>query len=225
NMTRGILIVGNDASLSAAVAAEAARRVEQFAFALIPNRISQPPWEKPIAATDHRIFLSWNPGSPISARTLILSAENRLERIDEAVLICSPPSIRREAGELIPAEIEIMVNDHIKGWFFLVKELASLFKAKKGGTLALVLSDISSGGSKDETLDLLGPSAAASFRAFAQNLLLSSQREPYQTMAFTASEAGEETAFASFIFKILEEGNKRNNGKLHKFGRLSFFGR
>ncbi|MDR3168099.1 MAG: hypothetical protein LBT93_09150 [Treponema sp.] len=223
-MTRGILIVGNDSSLAAAIAAETGRRVEHFACALIPNRISEMPKEKSPPVTP-AVPLTWNPGSPISARTLIIAAENRLERIDEAILVCSPPPVRRQAGKLISTEIEIMVNDHIKGWFFLVKEVAALFKARKGGTLALVLSDILPGSGKEEIMDLLGPSAAASFRAFIQGLLAASLHDPYQTMAFTTSESGTEAAFAAFIFKILEENNKRNNGKWHKFGRMNFFGR
>jgi hypothetical protein len=202
---------------------EASRRVEHFVSALIPNRASGADGGKP--AMEAQLPLNWNPGSPISARTLILAAENRLERIDEAILVCSPPAIQRQGGELIPLEIEIMVNDHIKSWFFLVKELTALFRAQKGGTLALVLADIPPGGDKDEPADLLGPSVLASFRAFMQSLLSLSPHEPYQTMAFTATESEEETAFAAFIFKILEEGNKRNNGKWHKFGRLNFFGR
>lgn len=209
--------------MSAALAAEAARRVERFVSALIPNRASGASGGKPV--TEAQIPLDWNPGSPISARTLVLAAENRLEHIDEALLICSPPPIQRQAGELNPLEIEIMVNDHIKGWFFLVKELTALFRVRGGGILALVLADIASEGGKDETADLLTPSALASFRAFMRSLLSASPREPYQTMAFTVSETGEETAFASFVFKILEEGGKRNNGKWHKFGRLNFFGR
>jgi hypothetical protein len=222
-MTRGIFIAGNDSSLSAALASAAARRVERFVSALIPNRASDGSGGKPV--TEAQIPLDWNPGSPISARTLVLAAENRLEHIDEALLICSPPPIQRQAGELNPLEIEILVNDHIKGWFFLVKELTALFRAQEGGTLALVLADISPESGKDKTADLLTPSALASFRAFMRNLLSAAPREPYQTMAFTVSETGEEAAFASFIFKILEEGNKRNNGKWHKFGRLNFFGR
>jgi hypothetical protein len=41
-MTRGILIVGMESSLSEAVAAEAEKRVEQYAAAFIPNRLSNP---------------------------------------------------------------------------------------------------------------------------------------------------------------------------------------
>jgi hypothetical protein len=44
-------------------------------------------------------------------------------------------------------------------------------------------------------------------------------------MGFSSSEAGTEAAFAAFIVRILDDGNKRNNGKWHKFGRLNFFNR
>ncbi|MDR2759633.1 MAG: hypothetical protein LBB78_09665, partial [Spirochaetaceae bacterium] len=76
-----------------------------------------------------------------------------------------------------------------------------------------------------ESVDLTGPSMAASFRALAQGLLAASIGEPYEVLAFSSSDAGEEAAFASFIFKIMEENNKRNTGKWHKFGKLGLFGR
>jgi NAD(P)-dependent dehydrogenase (short-subunit alcohol dehydrogenase family) len=229
-MTRGILIAGNESSLFAAIAAEAARRVERFAAALIPNRISGPvPAPAEIAAAggaaNARIPLSWNPGSPVSARSLALAAENRLEHVDEAILICAPPSVRRRAEDLVPGELETLVNDHIKGWFFLVRELALLFKERNQGALSLVLSDIGAGGGKDEAADLLGPSAAASFRALAQGLLTGSFNAPYQVFAFSSSEIGEDASFASFIFKIMEEDSRRNSGKWHKYGKLGLFGR
>ncbi|GHV87152.1 hypothetical protein AGMMS50255_4480 [Spirochaetia bacterium] len=232
-MTRGILIAGNESSLSAAIAAETAKRVEHFASALIPNRLSEKSAEavsRSFPAHDPSpagaaLPLQWNPGSPIAARTLILAAENRLEHIDEAILICSPPAIRRRAADLLPADIEIMVNDHIKGWFFLARELAQLFRAKKSGTLALVLSDAGAGSSKDDPADLLGPAAAAAFRAFAQSLLSSAVSEPYLTMGFSSSEIGEESPYAAFVLKLIDEGAKRNNGKWHKFGKLNLFNR
>jgi hypothetical protein len=118
-----------------------------------------------------------------------------------------------------------MVNDHIKGWFFLVKELSAAFKARKAGTLALALSDISPSGGRDDAVDLMGPPVIASFRAFAQGLLAASFGEPYQALGFSASETGEDRGFAAFIFKIMEEGGKRNAGKWHKYGKLPFFGR
>ncbi|MDR3343137.1 MAG: hypothetical protein LBT14_10215 [Treponema sp.] len=222
-MTRGILIAGNESALFAAVAAEAAKRVEHFATAFIPNHVSESEGNKSAPVGDAHIPLLWNSASPVSARTLILSAERQLEHINEAILVCAPPRVRKRPGDLATADIVTMVDDQIKGWFFLVKELTSIFKVRKTGTLVLVFSELEGGGGKDDIPDLLGPSAVASFRAFTQGLLAASQDEPFQIMGFSGS--GDNAAFAAFIFKLMEESGRRNNGKLHRFGKLSFFGR
>jgi hypothetical protein len=226
-MTRGIFIAGNESTLSRAIETEAEKRVEQFAIALIPNRLSEtirisdPENDKQTG--NQRIPLEWNPSSPISARALVLAAENRLEHINEAILVCSPPSIRCNPSGLPFSAVEIMANDHIKGWFFLVKELSALFKSRKSGTLALVYPDNNSSSGKDDTADLLGPSSLASFRAFTQSLLAAAYNEPYITTGFSTSDTGNESAFASFVYKSIDDLTKRSNGKLHKFGKFNFF--
>ncbi|MDR0525761.1 MAG: hypothetical protein LBG90_07820 [Spirochaetaceae bacterium] len=221
-MTRGILLAGNESSLSVAVATEAAKRVERFGAALIPNRFADPPGEKILPPGEALIPLVWNPGSPVSARTLLIAAENRLEHINEALLICAPPVLRKFPEDLTSSEIELMVNDHIKGWFFLVKELSAHFKARQAGILALVFSEPEI--SKDEPPDVLGPGASAAFRAFAENLTAGAPREPFQIMGFSGPRSADPNAFGAFIFKTIEDGTKRNAGKWHKFGK-SFFSR
>jgi len=221
-MTRGIFIAGNESALSRAIEAETVNRVEQFAAALIPNRLSGAA-RNSAQENDKRLSLDWNPSSPISARTVVLAAENRLEHIDDAILVCSPPSIRTRAAELSLSDIEIMVNDYIKGWFFLVKELSAVFSAKRRGTLALVYPDIAPPSARDDSADILGPSALASFRALTNGLLSAAHTEPYITVGFSISDAGNETAFASFMYKSIDEITNRSNGKLHKFGKFNFF--
>jgi hypothetical protein len=221
-MTRGIFIAGNESALSRAIEAETSNRVEQFAAAFIPNRLSGAV-KNSTHEIPQRLSLEWNPSSPISARTLVLAAENRLEHIDEAILICSPPSVRIKTSDLSFSDVEIMLNDHIKGWFFLIKELTSVFNSRKHGTLALVYSDIPSVSSRDEAADILGQPALASFRALTQGLLASAHNESYTTMGFSDSDAGNESAFASFLYKSLDESSKRSNGKLHKYGKFNLF--
>jgi len=221
-MTRGIFIAGNESALIRAIEAETSNRVEQYAAAFIPNRFSGAV-KSTTQEIPKRLSLDWNPSSPISARTLVIAAENRLEHIDEAILVCSPPSIRSRAFDLSFSDVEIMLNDHIKGWFFLVKELAAVFNNRKHGTLALVYPDIASATLKDEAADLLGPPALASFRTMTQSLLSTAHNEAYITMGFSTSDAGNESAFASFIYKSLDDTAKRSNGKLHKFGKFSLF--
>ena len=226
-MTRGIFIAGNESALSRAIEAEAERRVDRFAAALIPNRltgalVTNTVIKNSAGKDDKRLYLDWNPSSPISARTLILAAENRLDRIDEAILVCSPPSVRCSAAELPLADAEILVNDHIKGWFFLIKELTAAFSNRKSGILSLVYHDVPPV-KKDDIADILGPTALASFRALTQGLLAAAHNEPYITVGFSCSDSGNEEAFSSFVFKSIDEVNMRNSGKLYKFGKLNFF--
>ncbi|MCL2721936.1 MAG: hypothetical protein FWD47_11440 [Treponema sp.] len=220
-MNRGIFIAGNESALSRAIETETVRRVDKYAAALIPNRLSGASKHTP-PEIPQRFLLDWNPSSPISARTLAIAAENRLERIDEAILICSPPSIRSSASDLSLSDVEIMINDNIKGWFFLVKEIAAIFTMRKRGTLALVYPDNNRSG-KDDAADVLGPSSIASFRALTHGLLTAAGNDQYITVGFSTSDAGNETSFASFIFKSLEEITRKSNGKLHKFGKFNFF--
>jgi len=227
-MTRGILIAGNESSLFTAAAAEAVKRVESFASAPIPNRLSLnegkgvlPPGAKTAGAF---IPLSWNPSSSISARTLVLAAENRLGQINDAIVICSPPAVFRTAETLTPEEIEILVNDHIKGWYYLVRELALYFRRFGSGSLSLVTHEINGeNNGKINSADLLGPSAAAAFRAFARGILALSANEPYLVMGFDAAEAGSEAEFAAWFFKMIDEGSKKNSGRWHRYSKFKLF--
>ena len=201
--------------------------MESFASVIIPNRF--PLSETPVGGSPARaetptgaISLAWNPASSIAARTLVLAAENRLEKINDAILICSPPALYKTADALTPEEIETLVNDHIKGWFFLVRELVLYFRRLGTGSLSLIAPEISPSNSKTQ-VDLLGPSASASFRAFAQSTIASSPGEPFLTMGFTTTEAGDEGDFAAWFFKIIDEGAVRNSCRWHKYSKLKLF--
>ena len=221
-MTRGILLAGNESVLFSAIAAETAKKVEQYAAAVIHNPVDIPMNSVESDSSKGKIPLIWNPGSPISGRTLILSAENRLGRINDALLICSPPAVYRPAEALVPAEIETHVNAMIKGWFFLARELAVYFRAKGSGNLALAVPETGLGGNESAS-DLFGAPVAALFRAFARELLLSAVAEPFQILGFSFSEAGQEKEFAAWMFKNIDEGSKKNSGKWLKFGKFNLF--
>ena len=224
-MTRGILIAGDESPLFAAAAAEAAKRVESFATVLIPSRgasyergsIPPPKAEASGAA----IPLLWNPVSPISARTAVLAAENRLGHINDAILVCSPPAVFKTVEALLPEEIEFFVNDHIKGWYFLIRELIQYFRHSGSGSLSLVVPGINYEGKNAQT-DLLGPSSAASFRSFAQSILTMSTNEPFLIMGFICPVTGVEEEFADWLFQTIDEGSRKNRGHWLKFSRFKF---
>ena len=122
------------------------------------------------------------------------------------------------------ADVEILVYDHIKSWFFLAKELAATFKTRGEGILALVYPETNP---KDDDTDILGSAALSSFRSLAGGLLSAAADEPYQTLGFSGLAAGDEAGFAAFIIKHIEDSNRRGSrsqpGKLHKYGKLGFF--
>ena len=223
------MIAGNNSALLCAIENEMAKRVESYAVASIPNRFQKPQenaFSAPAAANalreKARIPLEWNPGSAISARALVIAAENRLGHVSEALLVCSPPSVFCAAADLKPVDIEVLTNDHVKSWLFLARELAASFKARGQGTLSLIYPEAASAG-KGHSGDILGATAIASFRALALGLLAGASGEAYVAQGFAGGEAGTEAAFANFIFKQFDDSRRRTSGKLHKFGKPGFF--
>ncbi|MCL2602560.1 MAG: hypothetical protein FWD91_07075 [Treponema sp.] len=251
-MTRGILIIGNESSLFSAAAAEALKRVESFASVSVPNRFPFPQGRSApaseVEASTGPIPLSWNPSNPISSRTLLVSAENKLKQINNAIVICSPPALYKTAESLTPEDIEILANDHIKGWFFLIRELILYFRRRGEGSLSFISPEIlggaeslgaagidaaaplqrfrhafSGGGrSRNTPMDIAGPPASAAFRAFASSALAGAG-ENFQVMGFTSADADSEAEFAEWFFKIIDEGAVKSSGRWHKYSRLKFF--
>ena len=224
-MTRGILIAGNESTLLSAVAAETEKRVKQYAEALIRSPV-------PITAkaglnpSKGRIAIDWNPASPVSCRTLVLSAENRLGQINDAVLVCSPPALYCAPEGLVPAEIESRVNIQIKGWFFLIRELAVYFRSRGSGTMTLISPESYPAGGEpagNSAADFLGSAASSSFNSIVKGMLSCASGEPFQTLGFSFSESGREQEFAQWVFRILDQDSPKNSGKWHRFGKFTFF--
>ena len=220
-MAGGILITGNESLLFSALCVEAAKRADRYAAALIP--FGQFQKSKEIIPGDRKIMLDWNPSSPVSAKNLVLSVQNSIGGINNALLVCMPPAFRKRADKLTAEEIDTFIDYNIKGWFFLVRELSAAFEKHKQGTLSLVVPAEPNTGAREDEYDLAGPIAISAFRSFAQGILFSSINAPYNTMGFSSPEPGEENAFAAFMFKTIDEG-KKNSGKWHKYGKFSLFG-
>lgn len=220
-MTRGILIIGNTTPLTLAVSQEASKRLASHGLALLGTIGQENPLQFPPPPTT--IPLTWTSGSAISARALVVSAENRLSQLDEALLVCTPPTLRIRPDQLDLALLSTMIDDHLKGWYYLVRELSRYFRQRKAGTLALILSEAYTETEKDENPDMLGPVLGSAYRALMQSLLASAATSPYRVLGFTSNDPAQQEDFASFIFKVLDEDNRRNTGKLHRFGKLNLF--
>ena len=178
--------------------------------------------ERPEGPADarNRVGLTWNPSSPISARTLILAAENRMEKIHNALIVCSPPGLYKTAETLLPEDIEIIVNDHIKSWYFVIRELSIYFKRQGQGSLSLIVQGINE---RSTQTDLLGPPAVSCFESFAESILGTARaEESYSIFGFRGIEAGSEGAAAPWIWKIIDREHKKDSGKWHSFPKIKW---
>jgi hypothetical protein len=138
-------------------------------------------------------YIAWNPRSPISARAVVTEAVNRLESIDEAFVVFFADSGKKEFNEMSSADVEKTVDDSIKSYFFLVKEIFETLQRQKKGVLAFAHHD---GGA--EVLPPPQAAASAGFRAFASSLFAQYRNEPFGLYGYYSSSA-ETRTFARFL--------------------------
>ena len=215
----GLLIAGNDAGLAAALARHAGEK------SITTVRASTEEEAGGVKARHDRLDggsapLAWTAQSPLSARSLVLAAQNRLGSLDAAVLVCSPPC-RFLANLPDTFEIDTAIDMYVKSYMFVTRELLTHFDKKGGGVLAFVMhtGGPTGGGLLDKTI-------TAAFAAFAGGLLGTQDAE--KTIGFSTDipPGSEQTdAFAAFIIKLLTSEHKTDRGRWHKFGKLNLFGR
>ncbi|MDR1362799.1 MAG: hypothetical protein LBJ35_01945 [Spirochaetaceae bacterium] len=203
-----LLIAGTGKELITALADEGGKRGAKTAISLIPSQNGHNRLAEGLNALD------WNPGSPISAYNLVLSAENRIGALNGGIIVCAAPD-NADAADFSPAGIDFIVNNHIKSYMFLAHELTRRFRAGQSGALALVLLEEASSGL------LTGP-VFSTFKSFTSNLLEDLNTEYFRAAAFSCEEKNSipMSEFAAYIFKTLYEAKKLDGGRWFKFTKL-----
>lgn len=208
-----MLIAGSGPELISALANEAGRRGIKTALSLIPG--NNDPRRLALGAVNERTaLLDWNPCSPISARSLILAAENRNGPVDSGIIVCAAAN-SAEMRDFSPAGIDFVVNNHIKSYMFLANELTRGFRAKRGGTLAFVLLE-------GQPPGILTAPVFSAFKSFSASMLAQSNPEYLITMAFSYEEKNipKINEYAAYILKTIEENKKTNRTGWFKFTKL-----
>lgn len=213
-MGKTFLIAGTWAAVTMELIQGALSRKERVVAALDPGT-EQPPiepdWEKNLR------YLPWNRRSPISAKTFVLSGANSFERIDEALLVYAPGEGSRVIHETPLAEIEETIDENLKGFFFLLKELFSLFEKQKSGTVSLVFYDRGV-----EMLPPLEAASAGAFRAIVPALQYNYQNEGFMIRGFH-SAVDQPKEFAQYILGFAERTEKTAGRWIKYSGKAGFF--
>jgi hypothetical protein len=208
-----MLIAGSGPELVNALANEAGRRGIKTALSLIPGNNGR---RRPLFSTanERTVPLDWNPCSPISARSLILAAENKNGTVGSGIVVCAGAN-SAEMRDFSPAGIDFIVNNHIKSYMFLAHELTRSFRARQNGTLVFVLLE-------GQSPDIMAATVFNAFKSFSGSMLAQSNMEYLNTLAFSYEEKNipKINEYAAYIFKTIEENKKTDRAGWFKFTKL-----
>jgi len=154
------------------------------------------------AESRNPLLLSWNRRSPVSARSVLLSALNAFETLDEALILEPPSAVSPGLVEAASADIDRALDD-AKGPLFLLREVLSTFARTGRGTLAFVAGGAAS-----------GPVEAATREAF-RGLATAVLGAPGPGIVANGFQPGPAPAdeYAAFIDRTLEEKGRKIGGR------------
>lgn len=85
-------------------------------------------------SSDQTPKVSWSPGSALSAKKLVLEADRILDPLEEVWLVYSPWMGNDHPQEMSITAIEEAVNEHLRAYLFLIREIIMMAE-EKGLTL------------------------------------------------------------------------------------------
>jgi NAD(P)-dependent dehydrogenase (short-subunit alcohol dehydrogenase family) len=208
-MSSTLLVAGGDSALGNSIiekALAAGYRVAATSRAVPRKKTAKPPRPE----SDNRLIVPWSAQSPVSARNVILNTLSAFDAIDDAVVVHSLTRDKRPIHELPSAYLQESIDTYLKGYVFMIKELASHFSKKKSGTLSLVVNVEGS-----EVLTMLDALVTAAFSALAKSMVTSYQNDTIRVNGFES--ASPDTAdFAQFIWGTIS--GQRTSGRWHHHG-------
>lgn len=134
-MGKRILITGKDTFLGNEIIRELQAGDHQLISTVNPRPDGKVQWEVP----EKHLVVPWNRRTSLGAQNLILEAKKKFGGVDEAWLVYSPEMDSRPAEDVSNLDLEERLDQGLKGFFFLVRELGSLSQEGRKPELNFVL--------------------------------------------------------------------------------------
>jgi hypothetical protein len=165
--------------------------------------------------------ISWNRRSALSARSVVLHAQNAYARLDEAVIVFSPVRESVPFHESSIVSIENRTDAEVKGYLFLIREIVGLFQKQRSGKLLLAVLEPES-----EIRSPLEAMSLGSFTSAAEALRSYYQNEAME-IKLCSSRSNDASGYASFLMDTLDAPRPRRPRAdwLRYGGRGGFFSR
>lgn len=160
-------------------------------------------------------------GSFAAARAAVMTATNRLGRLDSVLLVLDPGA--REPAEASaaagPREIERAIDARLKGPVHLIRELVAEFDRAGSGRLVLAVRVPDEAASDPVTLLVDG-----ALRAWIKALFATLEGKPWYLLA-AELRGGDDDQALQTVRKLLEGDATRLAGRWHRVGgRSGLFG-
>ncbi len=153
----------------------------------------------------------WSRNSPLSARSVILQAENACGAFQEAVIIFDTDWYSGRFEELTPSICSQAIDSMIGSYTHLVSEILARFKKKGGGTVIFVLKKASTdeaNGGFSKPVGILSGMAEGAFRGLAESIATTFSQDEGMKIVLTKVDYGTaDNHFASWLFEVLDAPN------------------
>jgi NAD(P)-dependent dehydrogenase (short-subunit alcohol dehydrogenase family) len=150
------------------------------------------------AAAETAVTVTWNRRSALSARSVVLHAQNLYGRLDEAVIVFSPVRESVPFHESSIVSIENRTDAEVKGYLFMIREIVSYFQKQRSGRLVLAVQEAAS-----EVRSPLEAMSLGSFISAAEALQQFYRNEPLE-IRLCHSHSDDDQGYASFILDALD---------------------
>ena len=161
------------------------------------------------------LSVNWNRRSPVSAGTVVRTLSNQYKALEHIFLVYIPGLENSPFHELRSASIESTIDEQLKGYTFIIRELLSLIQKKTSISLHII---IYTGGS--EVLAPQDAAAAGYIRSLMSSIFTFYQNEEICINGFESS-AQASGDFADFILKNCIDSSPKSNKRWFRFQEKS----
>ena len=155
------------------------------------------------APAGRAVAVAWNRRSPVSSRTLLLTALNAFPRLDDVLILEPACAAARALVEAESAAVEKAFDD-ARGPVFLAREILAHFRKDGGGVLCLV--------SRGRALGAVESGMRELFRGVATALFAEAGSGSPVVNGFQQGDADAEE-YAAFIDRTLEDKARKIAGR------------
>lgn len=153
----------------------------------------------------------WNRSTSLSARALLLQAENICGKLQEAVVIFDTSWCSAAFPDMTPETCSKAVDALVASYAYLVTELLARFKKCGEGTLVFVIKKSQTGepeGGFSKPVSVLAGMAEGAFKGLGESIVTTHGHDSSLRIALVTADYGTaDSHFANWLFEVLDAPN------------------